>query len=366
MKGGATPLTTLTGYAVLHELIFNRNATVTLLSTESSYGIIYRISVSPENALHTEFDQPLTDYVMKIVLVSRYEDYVDTYLVYTDDLDSNGNKKEKQVMNVADFTQEIVTQNEIWRKTSSKRNSENYGNPVCPSVIDEAFDIFPENFYAMFAGKFPELAPSFTYILEQAEAKEAVPVFCLMNLIRGRPLHIVHHLPVNEMSFYNLSVLYKRLFIKAVRLCLECSIIHTDLHSNNVLVDEQLNPFIIDFGRVYRIPVGENVYTRLFEKARNQPSYHNIRTFINNMTYQLIGAGGEEFHYILEHLVAEFDDEGNLKDDSDDDLSQDEISDYHMDIIWDLLLREIGNTPLMHGGKKQTRKRKSKRRQQRA
>ena len=177
MKGGATPLTTLTGYAVLHELIFNRNATVTLLSTESSYGIIYRISVSPENSLHEEFGQRLTDYVMKIVLVSRYENYVDTYLVYTDDLDSNGNKKEKQVMNVADFTQEIVTQNEIWKKTST------HGNPVCPSVIDEAIDIFPENFYAMFASKFPELAPSFTYILQQAEAKDAVPVFCLMNLI---------------------------------------------------------------------------------------------------------------------------------------------------------------------------------------
>lgn len=353
MRGGATPLTQLAQYDLLHELVFNRANNVYHISSSSSYGIVYGITL-PENVepLHIEYGQPIRNYVLKIALINPDEDYEDDEEVQTPpDDEENINKR---VMRLDEFTQEIVTQNFIWNKTSTR------GNPVCPSVIDEGCGVFAYNFPELLLQKYPDLAPSMNLVLQQSEEKHAYPAFMLMNLIRGRPLHVVHHLPQSEISFYNLSLLYQRIFVKAMRLCLECNILHEDLHSNNILVDDNLNPFLIDFGRVRRIVPDSNVFTtRYYDMVNNNNlDADNIVTYVNDFCSQFTSAS-MEFEYILNHLVRPFDNNGNLNYE-DEDLEENEISEYHAIRIWELLRQELqGVDYLMHGGKK-SRKCKSK------
>ena len=78
--------------------------------------------------------------------------------------------------------------------------------------------------------------------------------FFVMEFIKGQPLY--HYVEAQNLSFRERIILFKKI-CEAVTYAHQQGIIHRDLKSGNVLVDERGEPHILDFGLAKAIGLGE-------------------------------------------------------------------------------------------------------------
>jgi serine/threonine protein kinase len=78
--------------------------------------------------------------------------------------------------------------------------------------------------------------------------------FFVMEFIKGQPLY--HYVETQNLSFRERIILFKKI-CEAVTYAHQQGIIHRDLKSGNVLVDERGEPHILDFGLAKAIGMGE-------------------------------------------------------------------------------------------------------------
>ena len=316
--------------AAINEMIA-KSVQIQCLTYDSLSGFIFEVKVNETDVVFnnldalSEFNKPVTTILLKLVVISDP--------VRSADFNFNGKLVNKNTMTPANFHKEIEEQYNIYKKTLAYNNM-----PICPSIIYD------------------------NIITNEAEIQEYLTTLVKNTIsIEGRLLNIMKQifnqnksikkasekmtLGIIGMEFADgyeeLSATLNRLdehkkvkreilqspicettckicasvIVNLIRLFISCGIVHLDLHSGNIMVNNTLEKStIIDFGVLQKITntapfaydgniVKDKSDYFFYEESTGKPSINALNKYMRNQfgsSFQYIGNGEQIFmqHYL--------------------------------------------------------------------
>jgi hypothetical protein len=240
LKGGlllSEKYKSLTGFAPVVKMLQSDSATINVLTTRSLKGFMFSLNVNPHDSTYQHFRfingaKQITTFIIKIVVIT------DTVIKLPD---FNGIPKSSETK--ISFLTEAELQQIVWIRniTGGKRE-------FSPSVAN----------FALF-----DRIQSFNLLKSLGTKGDRGTMDVIHYLSRIEPLSLgVLLMPMinNSVSLYTYavthqndddaqSIAYSNTIANIVKLFIIVNVIHWDLHSENAMIDETKESFLIDFGR---------------------------------------------------------------------------------------------------------------------
>ena len=309
------------GFTPIFNMIKSEGSRLQILSYTSVKGFVYTLHVNPQNTEYnglddnfTRFDKPITSFVLKVVIISPYADtpltpYMlpkDNSIIHTSKKDNN--LKIKHTESEETFFQECKIQQDIWSESIQGGRE-----PICPSVVNLAFFTNSQAKNILTGVFFPKLDSSNTH---DSECQRTLKyLFDELELNKNFKLSIMT-MPLEKKTFtldtiqrkYNSRYINEALvqgIAQIIRLFIERSIIHFDLHSDNVLIyihNNVAHCLLIDFERVCDLK--NPILNKFIDHESDREYYSNIQ---------------DEKYNLFEKLIEKFDEEKELKHENDEE-----------------------------------------------
>jgi hypothetical protein len=253
------PQSTENGYTPVSEMLTSSSAKISLLSYSTRYGFMFELNVATEhskyvnlNPLTGEFDIPVTNYILKITVITE----TDHEVFFVNDIKKRSETRES-------FSSEASIQQTAWvRSIVGNREA------ICPSVAVLYFCNNNESklFLNGFLGCLPpDPTPNVFEIFSSKKIVTARTIVDKLHTLTTRNSNygigiIIMPKLQDAIPLYNFLFDLEKLYtdiinvktiLKVLRLFF-VGIIHFDLHNGNILVyrdNSEIKVSLIDFGR---------------------------------------------------------------------------------------------------------------------
>ena len=288
------------GFKPIFDMIKSEGSRLEILSYTSTKGFVYTLHVDPDhteyNGLNTTFsafDKPITTFVLKVVIISPHANTPLTpyELLKKDDSTLNTSKKDnnlkgKYTESKETFFQECKMQQDVWSKSILGGRE-----PICPSVANLVFftnsqakDLLRGVFFPKVESIDPhntECQRTLKYLIDELELNKNFKLSIMtMSLERD-----TFTLNTFQKKYNTYKTRYKNIplvqaIAQIIRLFIERSIIHFDLHSDNVLFyiqSHRIHCLLIDFERV--CDLNNPILNKFID-------HDSDRTYLNNIQHE--------------------------------------------------------------------------------
>lgn len=239
------------GFYPIIEMILDNESIFSILTYSSLSGFIFTLTI-PENKSRykDQYNNTITSLLLKIVFIEDDE----SSFIY---INKEDKKDTKSIETKQSFIKESLIQSDIWFE------SINYKQEISPSVAN--LSIFDEISSITLLNKIIEKVNNGMntnniliflkkIIINRKEVSKGIGILTMKNYENTTTYFnftssFNSNLPMNYSTF---RIVSKNLLIKLIRLA-DIGYIHLDLHDSNVLVINDNNCLIIDFGRVGQI-----------------------------------------------------------------------------------------------------------------
>ena len=245
-----------TGFDPMLDMLENSTANLALFSDTSDYSFICILTIHPDHSEYTTMDgTPITSFILKFVVTASEKN--ERLPEYRDEINKLSESE-------STFVNEARTQQQIWAQ------SVEYGKPeICPDMIDLfTFDYRNSRNLIRYLNTLHVCDDSMQKMLIYLKNH-------IFNKVSGS--YGIGLIVMPKVDYLTLEsstptkMIYYNLIAQIVRLFIEIGIIHLDLHSNNILVN-QSNSYceIIDFGQILRLQsVDYDRYRSRYEELNN-------------------------------------------------------------------------------------------------
>jgi len=239
------------GFYPIIEMILDNESIFSILTYSSLSGFIFTLTI-PENKSRykDQHNNIITSLLLKIVFIEDDE----SSFVY---IDNDDKKNIKVTETKQSFIKETLIQSDIWFE------SINYKQEISPSVAN--LSIFDEISSITLLNKMIEKANNDIntnniliflkkVIINRKNVSKGIGLLTMKNYENTTTYYnfTSSFNPYDPMKYSTFRTVSKHLLIKLIRLA-DIGYIHLDLHDSNILVINNNNCLIIDFGRVGKI-----------------------------------------------------------------------------------------------------------------
>jgi hypothetical protein len=302
------------GFQPIYNMINSPGSELKILTYKSLKGMMFNLNVEEEeyieynglNENSTQFTEPITNYVLKIVIISPIEKNLPDYK------DINEDKYKKKTETTQSFFDECKLQQTVWEDSIRGGRP-----PICPSVANLVFfdndnskdilqNIFlkklrtqPGDDYVMI-----ESIEVIKYLLGQLQdTRNTLGIMTMPSVENALTLadfeeknYATDPHSVIEALIYSAAQIIKLFFL--------CSL-HFDLHSRNILVykvKDKIKSLLIDFGNAANLEGSLNafVHNELTRSEYLNKSSDLSEPFVHLMTRSL---DRRPSHYEKEHFI---------------------------------------------------------------
>ena len=264
VKGGAKKSNPeKTGFKPVEDMIKSIGTDFRILTADSLFGFMVVMDVSPDNSEYLgltsgrkKMSKPITTYLLKLAVISETADYMEPAIRLPDGSPPFFKSSET----ASNLYKEAKIQQKLWLDSIIGGKI-----PVCPDVYAFSIDMGD----SMFGGKNTtssfksknelKFANCYDFLREKSRYKHtkhsasepgpyAIGAIAMEYIPNSRILHDV----INDRDESYINEVCVFAGAQVLRLFLKHSILHHDLHSGNILVNEGM-AFIIDFGIVLDI-----------------------------------------------------------------------------------------------------------------
>ena len=313
----------------LYDMI-DKATNIECISYTSLEGFVFTIKVDEADAIfnglskQSEFEKPVTTILLKLVLLKR-----DDTTPYNFDFDIDGKKTRKRTATLESFNKEITTQFDVYKNTLNFNNI-----PICPSIIYNNVIVLKSkilNFISKIQGKCrqrtitSEIIGDLFYIYN---AQKKIPTLGIIGMEFAEGYQtLVSYINDTEMAYADGSItdandMYKLetcetdckcisdVIVDIIRLFISSSIVHIDLHSENIMINKNLEKSeLIDFGTTYKMTIVQNnvkytIYENvIFDSQTKKPSVEALTSYLyTNLGSSSQYIGNSEQLFMQEYL----------------------------------------------------------------
>lgn len=269
--GGKKKNPAKTGFKPVEDMILSVGTEFRILTADSLFGFMVVMDVASDKSEylgltsgHKKMSNSITSYLLKLAVISDTAHYMEPAIRLPDGRLPDGRPPFfKSSETASNLYKEAKIQQRLWIDSIIGGRI-----PVCPDVYAFSVDMGD----SMFGGKHstasfkskdePKFSNCYDFLSKKSRYKYtkhsasepgpyAIGAIAMEYIPNSRILHDILHDHELEDSYQNEACVFAG--AQVLRLFLNHSILHHDLHSGNILVNEEGMAFIIDFGMVLDI-----------------------------------------------------------------------------------------------------------------